>query len=324
MSEIVVPRFGWIPPDERSPEMQAWHLEECASMPVFRILGKANDDTKKAVLWDCSKEAVKLNPALPTNGEHFMVFRQVTGSCVGNGLGQATWYLSAVEVVRLHDAEQVLLPFYLLPYGRSRYYAGMRGRGDGSLGSAGAKAVRTDGILSALTEGLPKFTSEGGISWGERAEYDWSDGAAIDNKWLDMSRKHLVKTTAQMNSADDCRMALQNYYPLTIASMWGGRMECPTEGTPPVLLNERVTSWAHQMCVIGWWEHPTLGEIFYVLNSWGKNAHGTDPSGAPQGGFWIRKRDMERIVSENETFAFSQFDGFPAPAPDFLDWINAA
>lgn len=294
--------FGWIPPDDRTSEEQQIVEATIAEMPRFEISGRKSDDPKKAVMWECSK--------VVNNGQHFRTFYQKTGSCVGNGGGQATWYLSAVEVVRLKDPEQALLPFYLLPYGRSRMYAGMRGRGDGSFGSAFAKAIRTDGVLPANTEGLPKYTDEGGISWGSSAEYEWSDGEAIAAKWLEKSRKYIVKTTAQLKSADDAREALRNYYPCTIASDWGGQMSPSVQDG--VLLNRRVTTWQHQMSLQGWWDHPTLGEIFYILNSWGVGAHGQPPDDSPPGGFWVKKADVENIVRQGDSFAFSQFDGFPA------------
>jgi hypothetical protein len=298
--------FGWIPPERRDGEMDDFHSSAIVEMPEFKIFGKRErDDEKKVGLWNCAKAA--------NNGQHFKVFYQKTGSCVGNGGGQATWYLSAVEVVRLKDPEQVLLPFYLLPYGRSRTYAGLRGRGDGSLGSAFAKAIRTDGIISADTPGLPKWDDSEGITWGASEEMNWSDGESIAPKWLEMSRKHLVQTTAQCSNADAVRDAIRNYYPCTIASNWGGMMKCPVKGGDnPVLLNSRQGTWNHQMSVIGWQDHPTLGELFCILNSWGFSAHGTPPDDAPPGSFWVSKADMDSIARQGETFAFSQFQGFPA------------
>jgi C1A family cysteine protease len=134
--------------------------------------------------------------------------------------------------------------------------------------------------------------------------------------WLEKSRKHLIKTTAQCRSAEDVAAAVQNGYPCTIASNWGGQMRPSVQGDR--LINKRATTWNHQMCVVGWEDHASLGELFYILNSWGVDTHGTCPSGAPPGGFWIRKADMQNIVGQEETFALSQFDGFPSQ--DFF-WL---
>lgn len=303
--------FGYITPENRTEEEIKLDTEAKSQMIPFEIIGD-EDPKDRAFLWDCAKIA--------NGGKHFRTFYQQTGSCVGNGGGQALWYLSAVEVVRLKDLEQVLLPFYLLPYGRSRYYAGIRGQGDGSFGSAFAEAMRKDGILQANLEGLPKFSDTAGITWGRSAEYQWSDGAKIDQKWLSLSRKHLLKSTAQVKSAQQVRQALLNYYPCTIASDWGGQMTPAVQGDPPVRLNKRADTWQHQMCVIGTVNHPQFGWIYYILNSWGVDAHGQPPSngyGEPPGGFWVKEGDMDYIARQGDSFAFSQFDGFPAQR---LDW----
>lgn len=233
-------------------------------------------------------------------------------NCVGNGGGQAVWYLQAMEAVRLGERQEVKLPFWLIPYGKSREYAGMRGQGDGSLGSTFAKAIVKDGNPAFDEPGLPGYEDRGGLTWGKEQELKWSDGAAISEEWLAKARKHTVKTVAQIKSVDEAKQALINGYPMTIASNWGGLMQCPKKGSPPVLLNQRSGVWNHQMCVIGYWKHPDLGDIFCVLNSWSESAHGEPPDGAPLGSFWIQAKDMAYIIGQEEVFAFSQFEGFPA------------
>jgi len=45
------------------------------------------------------------------------------------------------------------------------------------------------------------------------------------------------------------------------------------------------------------------------------NAHGLPPAGGygePPGGFWINEADMDIIAKQGDSFAFSQFQGFPA------------
>lgn len=297
--------FGRIAPADMSEDQKKADALAKENFVEFKLVGEANEPKDRAFLWDFSKKA--------NNGKHFEAFYQQTGSCVGNGVGQAMWYLQAVESIRLGDAELVKLPFWLLPYGRSRYIAGMHGRGEGSFGSAAAEAMRVDGTMEADLEGLPQPTSSGGLTWGSKAEMEWSDGGAIKDKWLSISRKHLVKSAAQIKSGKDAREALLNYYPLTIASMFGtSPLVVKAVGTPAVRLAKRNDSWGHQMCVIGVVNHPEFGWIFYVLNSWGTTVHG-EPCGnygEPAGGFWITEADMDWICRD-ECFAYSQFDGFP-------------
>ena len=209
----------------------------------------------------------------------------------------------------------------MLPYGKSRERDGLRGRGSGSFGDAFAKAAMEDGFLSAKQKGLPPFSTSGGegITWGKEQELVWSDGARIPRKWLDIARKFIIKSAAKVRNATEAREAIRNGYPLTIASDWGGMMTPPVkEG---VRLNRRVTKWMHQMCVIGWWNHPVLGEIFYVLNSWGVNAHGEPAGDEPPGGFWVQASEIDYIARQGDTFAFSRFDGFPGNEdPNFWRW----
>lgn len=298
--------FGWIPQRNRSEEQKIKDAYYQTQMPAFEIIGQ-EEPKDHAFLWDFSLKA--------NNGKHFTVFHQQTGSCVGNGLGQALWYLSAVEVHRLKDPEQVVLPFWLLPYGRSRLYAGLDDHGEGSFGSAAARAIQEDGVLPFNLPELPQPVDDDGLTWGEKAELEWSYGRGIDEKWLKESRKHLIKTTARIRTATEAKAALRNYYPLTCASMFGFSPMTPEVSCdPPVrLVPRRNDQWGHQMCCIGWLDHPQKGDLFYILNSWGKKIHG-QPAGhynEPPGGFWISKQDMD-FICRDEVFALSQFQGFPA------------
>ena len=287
-----------------------------ASWPKFAIVETSDAaDVTKACLWDIVK--AKRN-------DQFTPFFQETGSCVGQGGGCAVNYLMAVEAWQKNEPEQVKFPTFLLyPYGRSRVYAGSRSPGRGSFGSAFAKAIKNDGIFSADLEGLPKSTvRNGGITWGQAQELQWSyspDSSDAKRKWGPEAIKHPVQTVSQLRSADEVAAALRNGYPCTCASMWGGNMRCTV--TDGVLLNNRTTQWAHQMCVTGWMKHDRLGELFWIQNSWG-NPHGVCPTGAPPGGFWIKKADMDWICRD-EVFAFSQFQGFPAQPDVIQSWREA-
>jgi len=301
---------GWIPPEQRPQVMSSAHEMIMSDMPSFDIIGP-QADVEKLVLWDFSKAV--------NGGSHFKTFYQQTGSCVGNAGGQAVWYLSAMEIVRTQQNISPKIPFYLLPYGRSRALAGIRGQGDGSMGSSFAKAMLQDGILPFDHADLPPVSTTNGITWGKKVEYKWSDGAAISETFLTQSRNYIVKSAANCRSTNDVWAALANGYPCTIASNWGGQMRPAAQGSPSILLNKRVTSWQHQMCIIGIWKHPQFGRIFCVLNSWGQDAHGVPPDGSPPGSFWIAENDMDFIVRQGETFAFSQFVGFPSQRPNY--WL---
>lgn len=303
--------FGWIAPRDREAVTEVAHNEIMAVEPRMTIIGKNAFAGEKAFLWEFNKKA--------RGGKHNPLIHQITGSCVGAGGGNAWMTLAAVEKIRLHEKEKAIVPFWLIPYGKSRQYAGMRGPGEGSLGSTFAKAAKEDGTDDAANPAYPQPTEEDGLVWGGAVERKWSDGAAIPESALIVSRKHVLKSTAQCRTADDVRDALVNGYPCTCASNWGGLMQCPSVGTPAIRLNRHSGTWNHQMSVQGYWDHPTEGEIYYILNNWGLGVHGAPLNDEPPGGFWIKKADMESICRQNEVFAFSQFDGFPAN--DIFSWL---
>lgn len=292
---------GWVPPDQRDRAQSDAHIQALSSIPKLAVTGQsANENVTKVVLWDCWGAATV----------KWTGVRQVQGSCVGAAGGNALFSLACADVLKRGDPERVEVPFWLLPYGISRMLAGMNDRGDGSLGTTFAKAVREYGHVPASTPGLPPYMEQDGFVWGSTAELDWSQGRKVPSPHLAEARKFLVRSTAKCLSPDDVREAVKSYYPVTIASNWGGQMRPSV--TNGVLLNRRVTTWNHQMSVQGWWDHPQLGELFWVHNQWGIDVHGRCPSGAPGGGFWVQRKDMEYIVGQNEAFAFSAFDGFPA------------
>lgn len=311
--------FGWIPKENRTEVQQAMvHAAEVA-MPRFTITGDpVRNDATKVCLFELWKHPMVKEA---NGGKEFTGVHQLTGSCVGAGGGNCWFTLACVEAVRVGDRELPKVPFWLLPYGRSRFYLGDRSPGEGSTGSTFAKAAREDGTVPADRSGLPTWTWDDGLVWGRAAEMSWSDGdAAQTMNLLPESRKHLVKTTAQCRDYNDVREAIKAGYPCTAASMYahdGGKVQ--GDGADACLLARRQGSWSHQMSILAWWLHPRFGELFWLMNQWGLRAHGICPTGAPPGGVWITKDDVNYICRD-EVFAFSQFEGFPAPKKP-IPWI---
>lgn len=303
--------FGYLAEEFRTPEEQTTAQEINDRAPRLAITGRRDNygDDNTAFLWDAVK---KINA-----GQHFENQRQESGCCVGINGGQVAAYTAACDVAIRGDFENALdWPFWLLPYGESRRIMGARGKGVGSLGGAMAEAVRTVGFPPFSTEGLPVPDRGDGVSFGERVEVDWSySPQQPKGKWQEIGKQHPMQTTAKCTSSSDVREALRNGYACTQASMWGGDMRpAVKEG---VLLNRRSDRWSHQMGIIGWWDHPRLGEIFYILNSWGPRTHGTCPSGAPPGGFWVLPAEIDFMCAD-EVFAYSGWQGFVARNPWYV------
>lgn len=306
--------FGWRPPQVRWPEEHERLALSRHSMLAIAGTSEYGAE-KKIMLTDLWKHPT----VVAANGFEFPGFLQNTGACVGVSSGDVCFTLACIEVIRLGEPEQALIPFWPLTYGRGRMRSGINGRGEGSSGTGQAEAYREDGIVPAKTNGLPTFSiKDGMLSVGSSVEMEWSDGKGISTRWLEQSRKHVVKQTAMCRNADDVREAIVNGYPVTEASMYG--FNARVEGTPAVLLGRRGPRWAHQMNIEGWWEHPQLGELFLLVNQWGQSAHGTDPAGAPKGAVWVTKADVNWMCNDQEVFAYSQFQGFPAQ--NVLNWLS--
>jgi len=299
--------FGWIPPSERSPEQESCHAAAMSAMPKLSLPATANEDEKIDLtdLWSHPDVLAALGSAFPG------VYQQ-TGSCVGAAGGNMAFTVCCVDVIRLGDPERIIVPFWLLPYGRSRFYGGMKTPGEGSFGSTFAQAAKDDGFLDARQSGLPSFTNEQGLTWGRAAELSWSDGDAQQTmNLLPESRKRIIKTVSQVRTTDELAAGIRNYYPATNASMLIPNPNVESDGEAYGRVSRQG---GHQTTFLGVWDHPTKGSRYFKYvnqwsTRWGKN-----------GACWIPDRDAQSIINEGETFLFSQYDGYLAQP----DWRKIA
>lgn len=303
--------FGYIPPENWDEDQRQINIQALAHMPEFEIRG-AYRDAEQALLYECRQQV--------SGKDDPPYIWQSTGSCVGAGGGNCLLTVQDVEIVLGGESQEPKMVWWLFPYGESREIARMRGRGSGSFGSAYAQAITQRGVFSADADSqLPPFKMRDGWYYlNQSIELDWSDGYAIDAKWNELGKEHLVQTMAPIKSADQAAEALLNGYAMTAASSFGTRPR--VQGSPAVLLGEWNDTWHHQMFCDAYWDHPTLGKIFRIGNNWGPRYHGNDPSGAPQGGFWVRHATLHRICLSGEVFAMSSFEGFPARDLDWSKW----
>lgn len=289
-------RMGWA-----GPEAVAQAAPLLAEMPRFDIEGAVRDNARANVrLWHFARQV--------NHGEHLPTFRQEIGDCVSMGASNAINYLACVQIARDRSDQEYHPCYQPYIYGVSRVLIGKRqmSGSDGSVGAWAAAGVQKYGVLKSDFAGVPSYSGSVARQWGN---------AGPPAKFVEEAKKALVKTTAPVKSADDVRDAICNGYPCSIASSWGGLMNPPaTDGR---LVNRRAGSWSHQMCIIGYDGETGSEPYFYILNSWGPNAHGTPPDDAPPGGFWVRRADVDWIAQQGDSFAFSGFDGFPAQELDF-------
>lgn len=300
--------FGWIPIDARTPKQIKADFDACQSMPRFGIRGNWQLDDRRYPLWKAG---------IMVTGKHLRYNWQLTGSCVGAGGGNMAKTLMCVEIALGNEPEEYRELWWPYTYGLSRQLAGMRGRGEGSLGSTWAQAARELGIFDHDPEGypdLPDFRDvDGWLQLTRDVELQWSAGESISEQWRGLGRKHLFRSVARIRSADEAVAALANGYPLTQASMFGFSPMIPSpRGNPSVRIASWNGRWAHQTWVDEYWDHPSEGELFRWGNNWGPRAHGSPTGDEPPGGVYITKRTMDEICRSGEVFAYSAFDGFPS------------
>lgn len=251
-------------------------------------------DAKTTHLWDFAKKVT---------GGHLPNYRQEIGDCVSFGMKNVIQYLQCVQIAQGQRFEyHHVFPPYI--YGVSRHNIGgdRLGNSDGSLGSWAAEGVRKYGILFADDKDVPPYSGSVATKWGSRSgPPDFTYQLAKDN---------LVKSTAKVTTFDEAAAAISNGYPVTVASdvgFAGNNMQGQVQNGK---LWERASgSWGHQMCFIG---VDMNDRSMFCLNSWGSDLWSNQPDGAPPGGFWISERDANRILGQDDSWACSQFDGFPA------------
>jgi hypothetical protein len=293
-------------------------------LPRFEIVGQQDTDPGPYVslieLWSHPSVVSAL-------GYEFPGIHQITGSCVGAGGGNTLFSLIATEVITLGDIEEISIPFWLLPYGKSRQELGETTEGEGSLGSTFALACRRDGVPDQKTPGLEQPSIKEGLVWGESVEMKWSNGAAIDKKWLEISKHHIVGSTAEIKSSQDARASIRSFYPITFANNnFCDPNSARVRGTSdPVLIGKLDKAGGHQTSLQAVWDHPELGVLFWYQNQWG-NVYPIDPRTNRRDGCWIEASTVDRAIRslDAEVFAFSRFQGFPVQKLDLANLLPRA
>ena len=308
------PKLGWITPAKRTADMHDGHARSLARMPrTFRITGSAPDPGPYVNLMELWKHPQVVSAL----GYEYSGTHQLTGSCVGAGGGNVQFTLSAIEVIRLNDPEQIILPFWLYTYGISRMLLGETSEGEGSLGSTFAEASKTYGVFSNAENGLPQPQNSDGLIWGESVEMKWSNGKAIASNWTALGKKHLIRTTTPLKSAAEVRDAIRNGYPVTFACdryITPGNERVKGSGENACSVGKYDGDGGHQTSLLGSWDNPELGPMLYDPNQWGLNTYILDPKTGRKIGTWVTHDDVDYAIKHYnaEVYAFSQFDGYPA------------
>lgn len=265
-----------------------------AQFERINIIGSRPIEGARAMLWALARKVL--------NNEDTPNYPQQIGDCVSFGAKNAIEYVQFAPIINQERKTfKRVFPPYL--YGAGRVFIGRgRLRSDGSLGIWQAKAVMEFGTIPSDTPNLPQYS--------ESVAKDWGRGEGPPKEFVEVGKQYIVKSAALVKTWEDVVTSLANFYPVTVASNVGFTMKPGSDG-----FHSRSGSWAHQMCIIGVDnEHATPHAC--ILNSWG-DVHGAVEDFKtgqkwPKGTLRVRATDVEKMLAEGDSFAYSSFDGFPA------------
>jgi hypothetical protein len=286
-----------------SGSIAGWPGEDVAKEQFYLLSSQPNQRTfvqfqlpiqgdGKMMLYACARKVL---------GADTKNYPQQIGDCVSFGAKNACEHLICVQAALglAPDKFRPVFPPYL--YGCGRVFIGGQHNSyeDGSVGSWQAGAVQKYGVLASDESNVPAYSGNVAREWGAKGPSD---------AFQTLAKVHLVKSAAQMGSWNDVVAAVTNGYPCTVASNQGFNMEPDSDG-----FHSARGSWAHQMSIIGV-DNKYKTPYAIILNSWG-DVHGhlkdfDSGEDLPVGTLRVRAETIERMIKQQDTFAFSHMDWF--------------
>lgn len=267
----------------------------CGDMPLFRSLSTVNDyKGQRRMLWEYTRKVI---------GKDTENYPQQIGDCVSFAGKNGLEHLQCVQISLDGKAEKFKPVFPPYFYGTSRVNigGGRLGFSDGSLGVWLQDAIKKFGVLNREEQNIPQYSGSVAKQWGTRG---------VPEEFISVGQKNLVQTTAKITTAAECAEALFSGYPVVVCSNRGFAMEAgPNDFHMPRGV------WNHAMTINGFEDHGQHGLYFTILNSWG-NVHGTLKDfktgvDLPAGTLRVKGDVVDKMVSQDDSFAYSQFNGFP-------------
>jgi hypothetical protein len=153
---------------------------------------------------------------------------------------------------------------------------------------------------------VPQYSGSVAKQWGAKRN--------LLTPWQPTTQKYLVKSAALVSTWEEFVAAISNGYPVITGSNVGYSMQASSDG-----FHRQTTNWNHAMCFVGV-DDRANDPYALLLNSWG-DVHGQlkdfdSDEILPVGMLRVRKADVMKHINQKETFALSQFDGFPETGLD--------
>jgi hypothetical protein len=319
-----MPPLGWIAPRDRTQAQEDAHQRALAKMPRFAAGAMAAPaGPVKIMLTDVWK-----HPKVMTDiGCEFTGFHQLTGSCVGASEGNAIFTLGGVQRLLAANPTRAFIPWWLYPYGRTRLAEGDRGQGEGAVDSVMGATLGLEGVFDVDQPGLPKHSTDDGFYLTEAIEMQWSDGAAIDPKWIALGKQYPLGTHVVLNNTNDIYLAICNGYPvLDGCDNYIGSGQIVAAGGTPYVRGKYDGRGGHSTCILGAWDHPNDGRLFAYSNQWPTQTYPKDPAGLGRCCTWMLEAELAKLFQTGggggETMLLSHLNYVPAQpdVPELFSW----
>lgn len=238
-------------------------------------------------------------------GKHLPAQQQPRGTCVSRGWSRAVDYLQCVQIAIGQRPQEFKFASHAYIYGCGAEVGGDQNYQDGLVGAWAAKAVTLFGVCTN------EECADRDAGYDDLA-VQWK-AKGVPQKFKDLGKDNLVKTVSLVTTPDQARDAICNGYPISCCSGQGFTMtrdsngKCSPQG-----------SWSHCMM---WSAYRDDRRQFLVEQSWGQNTP-SGPTGdldIPDNSFWIDWDVAARMLRGEDSFALSNFDGWPAQ--DILHWL---
>jgi len=295
VSNFYVPGWEYLPEEVNNVRM-------AQPLPTFNLTPAnfAADIPDHVFLWEADRKV--LGQVLPPKNQGSV------GSCVSFGTNTAIRRTMLTEIM-LGDAEEFRDIVEEITYGGSRVeIGGGRINGDGSVGAWAAEFVKRWGVVDRAKHGNYDLTA---YSESRCREFG-RNGVPSDLETI--AKRYPVKNVTQVMSWTEAKKALASGYGIAICSNQGFSMRRDAKG-----ICRPSGSWAHCMALDGYFIE-NGNEYGHIENSWGADAH-TGPVGWGEpntAGFWTDAETIDRMLRQDDSWAFSAVDGFPARK---INWL---
>jgi hypothetical protein len=291
---------GWQPDYEFTQRENPFDFSLVARNLYVDTLAAKKDTFLYRPLWEVLK---KLNPNYKWISQY-----QKRGTCVGQGHKLGADDLMAISSVLGHTEFKGRCCVAANYAGGRVDIAGKSGSWDGSNGIWNVKFLKNYGVLLLKDVELP----EDAMNDDEQLAIKWCKSKeGVPENYEKIAKEHPVQDYAMVTNFEDAGVAIQNGYPVSVCSGQGFSSTRDSDG-----FSKPSGSWSH--CMLFWavrWDKPGL----LCQNSWANNWNKGPkwPEDQPDGSFWVEASVATKMLRQNDSFALSNFKGWPKQDLDF-------